>query len=186
MALPYVQNAFYDTFGPGYPGQIADWGSLALAQRLRGFITESGVCGRGVVIGTANAQTDHIMTPYSVTAPVAGSTSDQIVGILVRGDATNNDADGNAIPIRYPTMNAVAEIGSDVVIYAEVPAGVTITHAQPVYMSVSHATIPVGAFTNAAGTGLVLVPGAIWYGAAAAGTVGRIQLSPVDNDTVTP
>ncbi|MNG03767.1 hypothetical protein D3C84_868610 [compost metagenome] len=73
-------------------------------------------------------------------------------------------------------MIPVAELGSGAIIGAEVPAGITIVHGDPVYMSVSHASIPVGAFSNAAATGLIAITGATWYGAAAASTIGRIKL----------
>lgn len=176
----YVQNTFTDTFGPYYPGQITEWGSLALSQNLRGFVVESGIMGCGVVKGTAHAQYDPVTTPYAVKAPTGASVAADIVGILVRTDASNTDNLGNAVPIRLPTMGPVAEVGSDIVIGAEVPAGATVAHDDPVFMSVSHATIPVGKFSNAAGTGLIAFPGARWYGPAAAGTVGRIRLYPVD------
>lgn len=177
----FVQNTFTDTFGPYYPGQVTEWGSLALAQNLRGFVVESGIMGYAVVKGTAHTQFDPVTTPYAVKAPVAGSVAADFVGILVRTDASNTDNLGNAVPIRLPTMGPVAEIGSDCIIGATVPAGITVAHDDPVYVSVSHATIPVGAWSNAAATGLVLFPGARWYGPAAAGTVGRIRLKPVDN-----
>lgn len=174
--MNFVQNAFYDTFGPRYPGQITEWGSLALAQNLRGYVVESGIHGYGVVKGAAAVQNDPITVPYNVKAPVAGSVLADFVGILVRTDASNTDALGNSVPVRYPTMGPVAELGSGVIIGATVPAGITVAHGDPVFMSVSHVSIPVGAFSNAAGTGLIAITGATWYGVAAAGTVGRIKL----------
>lgn len=176
LNLPYVQNAFYDTFGPRYPGQITEWGSLALEKDLRGYVVESGIHGYGVVKGTVTPANAPINTPYSVKAPVAGSVLADFVGILVRTDASNTDNLGNSVPVRVPTMGPVAEKGSGIIIGATVPAGITIAHGDPVFMSVSHATIPVGAFSNAAATGLIAITGSTWYGAAAAGTVGRIKL----------
>lgn len=176
LNLPYVQNQFFDTFGPYYPGQITEWGSLALDQDLRNYVVESGIHGYGVVKGDLILQNDPVTTPYDVKAPVAGSVLADFVGVLVRTDASNTDALGNSVPIRVPTMGPVAERGSGIVIAATVPAGITIAHGDPVFMSVSHATIPVGAFSNAAATGLIAITGSTWYGAAAAGTVGRIKL----------
>lgn len=176
MTISFVQNAFYDTFGARYPGQITEYGSLANSMDLRGYVVESGIHGYGVVKGAAAVQNDPITVPYNVKAPVSGSVLADFVGILIRTDASNTDANNNSIPVRYPTMGPVAELGSKVIVGATVPAGITIAHGDPVYMSVSHASIPVGAFSNAAATGLIAITGATWYGVAAAGTVGRIKL----------
>jgi len=180
MTLSAVQTAVYDTFGPLYAGQLADSGSLMMNQFVRNYRTEAGVgplvMGRGVVKGTANVPSDPILTPYAVKGVLAASVDADFVGILVLNQATDSDANNEAVPVRTPTMVAVAERGSKAVIGAYVPAGITIAHGDPVYLSVSHASIPVGQFSNAAAAGLVLLTGPTWYGAAAAGTVGRISL----------
>lgn len=177
MTLTAVQTAVYDTFGQLYAGQLADYASNALAKEVRNFRTEDVIVfGRGVVKGTSNAQNDPVITPYGVKTPEAGSVSADIVGIAVLVQSSSSDASNNAVTVRAETMIPVAELYSGAIIGAVVPAGITIAHDDPVYMSVSHATIPVGAFSNAADTGLILVDGTNWYGAAAAGTVGRIRL----------
>lgn len=185
MPLTSVQTTFTDAPGPGYPGQLADDGSARRVTAVRSFRTESLIYpGRFVVKGAANAQTDPLLTPYGVKQVLGASVLADLVGIAVRGHATDstNDANNEAVTIRATTMNAVAELHGGAIIYAEVPPGVTIAHNDPVYVSVSHATIPVGKATNAAGTGLIgPVVGCAWYGAAAAGTVGRIRLNTATN-----
>lgn len=181
MALNAVQTAFYDAPGPLFPGQLADDGSARRVTGVRSYITETLLYpGRFVVKGAANAQTDPVQTPYKVKQVLAASVIADVVGIAVRGHATDstNDANNEAVTIRATTMNAVAELHSGAIIGAEVPPGVTIAHNDPVYVSVSHATIPVGKATNAPGTGLIgPIVGCAWYGAAAAGTVGRIRMN---------
>lgn len=179
MSLQAVQTAVYDTFGALYAGQLSDYGSQVLAKAVRSFRTEGFITfGRGVVRGTDNAPTDPVLTPYGVQMPASDSTADDIVGIAVLTQSSSSDGANNPVTIRDTTMIPVAELFSGVIIGAQLPTGVAAAHDDPVFMSVSHATIPAGGFTNAAGTGLIAVPGATWYGAAAAGTVGRIFLSP--------
>lgn len=178
MSLTQVQSTFYDTPGALYPGQLADLASLALTREIRSYIAEDSVyAGRGCVKGANVAQDDHMLTPFAVKHPLAGSVLADVVGIVVRREA--NDAVGasdEASNRKSKTMVAVASLGSGALIGAEVPAGITVAHGDPVYMSVSHATIPVGKFSNAAAAGLIAITGATWYGAAAAGTIGRIKL----------
>lgn len=177
MTLSAVQTAFYDTFGSIYAGQLADSASNALAKAVRNYRTEDVIVfGRGVVKGTANAQNDPILTPYGVKTPLAGSLLADFAGIAVLTQSSSSDSSNNAVTVRAETMIPVAELGSGAIVGAVVPAGITIVHGDPVYMSVSHASIPVGAFSNAAAAGLIAITGATWYGAAAAGTVGRIKL----------
>lgn len=177
MSLTSVQTTFYDTFGSLFAGQLADYASDTLAKEVRSFRTETVITfGRGVVKGTANAQIDPILTPYGVKSVLAGSVDADFVGIAVLTESSTSNATNDAVTLRATTMIPVAERGSGAVIGAVVPAGITIAHGDPVYMSVSHASIPVGAFSNAAATGLILLTGCTWYGAAAAGTVGRIKL----------
>lgn len=177
MSLQAVQTAVYDSFGALYAGQLADYGSNTLAHEVRSFRTETVITfGRGVVRGTANGQTAPLTTPYGVKTPLAGSLLADFVGIAVLPHSSTNSVENLPVTLRATTMIPVAELGSKAIIGAEVPAGVTIAHGDPVYMSVSHATIPVGAFSNAAATGLIAITGATWYGAAAAGTIGRIEL----------
>lgn len=177
MTLSAVQTAVYDTFGALYAGMLADSASNSMIEGVRNFRTETVVIfGRGVVKGTANAQNDPIMTPYGVKTPLAGSLLADFAGIAVLHQSSSSDASNNAVTVRAETMIPVAELGSGAIVGAVVPAGITIVHGDPVYMSVSHATIPVGAFSNAADIGLIAITGATWYGAAAAGTVGRIKL----------
>lgn len=177
MSLTSVQTQFFDTFGSLFAGQLADYASDTLAKEVRSFRTETVITfGRGVVKGTANAQIDPILTPYGVKTPLAGSVLADFAGIAVLTESSTNSATNTAVTLRDKTMIPVAELGSGAIIGAEVPAGITIAHGDPVYMSVSHVSIPVGAFSNAAATGLIAITGATWYGAAAASTVGRIKL----------
>lgn len=177
MSLTSVQTTFYDTFGALYAGQLADYSSDTLAKDVRSFRTETIITfGRGVVKGTANAQIDPILTPYGVKTPLSGSVLADFVGIAVLTESSTSNATNDAVTLRANTMIPVAVLGSGAIVGAVVPAGITIAHGDPVYMSVSHASIPVGAFSNAADTGLIAITGATWYGAAAAGTVGRIKL----------
>ena len=177
MNLTAVQTAVYDTFDALYAGQLADYGSEALIERIRSFRTETVIVfGRGVVKGTVNTQNAPVRTPYGVKTPLPGSVLADVVGIAVLTQSSSSDASNNAVTIRTETMIPVAELGSGATVGAVVPAGITIAHGDPVYMSVSHATIPVGAFSNAADIGLIAITGSTWYGAAAAGTVGRIKI----------
>ncbi len=177
MALTSVQTAVFDTFGALYAGQVSDYGSNSLESGIRSFRAEgSPILGRGVVKGTVNTQDGSILTPFGVKTPLAGSVLADVVGIAVLNDVSISDANNNPTTVRDNTMIAVAERGSKVIIGAKVPAGITIVHGDPVFMSVSHASIPVGEFSNAAATGLIAITGATWYGAAAATTVGRIFL----------
>lgn len=185
MPLTSVQTQYFDGPGALYPGQLADSGSAMLQTAVRSFITETLIYpGRFVVKGTVNAQTDNVLTPYKVKQVLAGSVIADVVGVAVRGHATDttNDANNEAVTLRATTMNAVAELHSGAIIGADVPPGVTIAHNDPVYVSVSHVSIPVGKATNAAGTGLIgPIVGCAWYGAAAAGSVGRIRLNTATN-----
>lgn len=177
MSLTSVQTAVYDTFGSLFAGQMADYGTNTLTKQIRSFRTETVITfGRGVVKGTANAQIDPVFTPYGVKTPLPGSVLADFVGIAVLTESSTNSATNTPVTIRDKTMIPVAELGSGAIVGATVPAGITIAHGDPVYMSVSHATIPVGEFSNAADTGLIAITGATWYGAAAAGTIGRIKL----------
>ena len=177
MALSSVQTTYFDAPGSLYPGQLADSGSALLEKAVRSFRTETILyMGRGVVKGTANGQNDPTLTPFGVKTPLSGSVLADFVGIALRTQASSSDANGLATTLRATTMNPVAELGSGAIVGAVVPAGITIVHGDPVYMSVSHVSIPVGEFSNAAATGLIAITGATWYGAAAASTVGRIKL----------
>lgn len=177
MSLTSVQTAVYDTFASLYAGQLADSASNGLIEGIRNFRTEDVIVfGRGVVKGTANAQNDPILTPYGVKTVLAGSVLADFAGIAVLVQSSSSNATNDAVTLRAETMIPVAELGSGAIIGAAVPAGITVVHDDPVYMSVSHATIPVGAFSNAADTGLIAITGATWYGAAAASTIGRIKL----------
>lgn len=177
MSLTSVQTTVYDTFGALYAGQLADYGSNTLVHEVRSFRTEDAIIfGRGVVKGTVNGQNDPVRTPYGVKTPLAGSVLADFVGIAVLTPSSTSNSANLPTTIRATTMIPVAELGSKAIIGAEVPAGITIANGDPVFMSVSHATIPVGAFSNAADTGLIAITGATWYGAAAAGTIGRIEL----------
>lgn len=177
MSLQAIQTSVFDTFQAGYAGQLADIGGAVLSKRVRSFRTESViVLGYGVCKGTANAQNSEILTPYAVKAPISSNVSADIVGIAVLYGATSNSADGlnNPVTIRATTIVPVVELGSGEIVFAQAYA--TVADGDPVYMSVSSSTIPVGAFTNAAGTGLIAVTGAVWYGAAVSGSVGRIKI----------
>lgn len=177
MSLTAVQTTVYDTFASLFAGQLADYGSNTLTKEVRSFRTEDSVIfGRGVVKGTVNDQTDPIFTPYGVKTPLAGSLLADFVGIAILTESSTSDTNNLPTTLRETTMIPVAELGSGAIVGAVVPAGITIAHGDPVYMSVSHASIPVGAFSNAADTGLIAITGATWYGAAAAGAVGRIKL----------
>ena len=185
MTLSAVQTTFYDTFGPGFPGQLADYGSDTLSTGVKSYVAESSVndanlvVGRAVVKGAAVAQGDPVTTPFKVKAIAAASVVADLVGIYVRHELTTQNASNDAVPVRIPTMLPIAENNGDAetIIYAKVPAGITIADGDPVYVSVSHATIPPGEFSNAAAAGLIGPwTGATWYGAAAASTVGRIRL----------
>lgn len=177
MTISAVQTAFYDTFGALYAGQLADYASNALAKQIRSFRTENVIVfGRGVVKGTVNTQNAPATTPYGVKTVLAGSVLADVVGIAILTQSSSSNATNDAVTLRAETMTPVAELGSGAIVGAVVPAGITIAHGDPVYMSVSHATIPVGAFSNAAAAGLIAITGSTWYGAAAAGTVGRIKI----------
>lgn len=177
MSLTSVQTQFFDTFGPLFAGQLADYASDTLNRQVLSYRTETIITfGRGVVKGTANAQIDPIMTPYGVKTPLAGSVLADFVGIAILTESSTSNITNDAVTLRATTMIPVAQLGSGAIVGAVVPAGITIVDGDPVYMSVSHASIPVGAFSNAAATGLIAITGATWYGAAAAGTVGRIKL----------
>jgi hypothetical protein len=177
MSLTSVQTAFFDSFGALYAGQLADYGSNTINEGVKSYVTQGEVVfGRGVVKGSATTANSMVRTPFNVRAPLSGSVLADFVGIAVLDASSNSDASNNAVPVDAPTMVAVAELGSGAIIGALVPAGVTIVHGDAVYMSVSHVSIPVGGFTNAAGAGLIAITGATWYGAATASTVGRIKL----------
>lgn len=179
MSLTAVQTQFFDASNPLFAGQLADWAVQANPLGVNTYRTESLlIAGRGVVKGTNNAQGDPILTPYGVKAPLAGSVDADFVGIAVLSQALNTDANNNAVTLRATTVHAICERSS---ISGEknrigARAWAAVAHGDPVYMSVSDATIPVGEFTNAAGTGRILIANATWYGPAASGTIGRIQL----------
>lgn len=180
MSLQAVQTTFYDTFGALYEGQLAEYGSVALCEAVRSYRTEQVILlGRAVMRGTPNLQNDPILTPFGVKNVDGTTTVDNLVGISVLNQASSSNAANLAVTVRDTTMIAVAELGSGVQIGALVPAGVTVAHEDPVYLSISDATIGVGRFAKAAAAGRILVPGAYWYGAGAPGTISRILLGPV-------
>lgn len=175
MTMTAVQVTVSDTFGALFAGQLADHASNAQELGVNSYRSETAVvAGRGVVKGTANAQNDSILTPFGVKTPLSGSVLADVVGIAVLTGALTQDASNNAVANRTTTMVSVAEVGSGRKIGAKTNAAVV--HGDPVYMSVSHASIPVGEFTNASGAGLIAITGSTWYGAAASGTIGRIKL----------
>lgn len=176
-----VQTTYTDAPGPLYAGQIANSSDWMFNRGLRSYIQQSLVAaGRWVVRAASpanNGQYDNVQTPFPVRAVQAASVLADLVGIVVRSTSMSNDANGLAVPTRVPTMQTIADNGCGAIIGAEVPAGITIAHGDPVYVSVSHATIPVGAMSNAAATGLIgPVVGATWYGQAAAGSIGRVKI----------
>ncbi len=177
MPLSYVQNTYFDAPYAGYPGQFADDGSARLVTGVRSYITETLlVLGRFAVKGAVNSAVDAVMTPVKAKAPLSTSVAADFLGIVHRGDANDSDANNNAVTIRATTMATIAERGSGAILYVEVPPGITIAHGDPVWVSVSHATIPVGAASNATATGLVQLTDCTWYGAALPGGIGRIKL----------
>lgn len=178
MTVPFVQNQVFDTFGARYLGQL-DTFQDNHATRVGSYISETVTfVGRGVVQGAATTETDHVSVPFNITAAVPASTSDNIVGIVVMSQrASLNDQTNNQPIIPTDSMTGVAPVGSG--LRVGVAASVAITHGQDVYMAVdptNAANIEVGEFHNASGAGLVQVTGAMWYGAASAGTIGRIEL----------
>lgn len=177
--MPAVQLTYTDGPGPRFPGQIDNAADYMFNSELRSYVLQTLVAaGRWVVRGTPVIGTaDPVQTPFPVKAVLAGSVLADLVGVVIRTANMSGDANGLAVQTRVPTMQAVADLSSEAIIGAQVPAGITIVHGDPVYVSVSHATIPVGEMSNAAATGLIgPVVGATWYGAAAAGTVGRVRL----------
>jgi hypothetical protein len=175
MTITAVQTTVYDASGAYYPGQIADLAGNLSDNAVKTYRTETVlVMGRGVVKGTNNTQDSGLLTPFGVKTPLAGSVTADFVGIAVLTPGNLQNVDNNATTIRATTLHPIAELGSK--LRVAVKANAAVAHGDAVYMSVSHATIPVGEFTNASGTGLIAITGATWYGAAASGTVGRIQL----------
>lgn len=178
MTLLAVQTSVFDTFGALYAGQMADYGTNTLTRAIRSFRTEAVVqFGRFVSKGTLNQPTDPVTTPYGVAPVEAGDTVAELVGIVILSETSVSNADNDPVTVRAKTMVPVAELGSGAIVGMEVPAGVTIAHGDKVYVSVSDATLPIGAVSNAAGVGRVEVTGAYWYGAAQGGTVGRVCLA---------
>lgn len=180
MSLNAVQSTVFDTFGSLYAGQLPDHGVQSNPLGVNTYRTESILfAGRGVVKGTPNAQDDPLLTAFGVKAPLAGSVVADVVGIAVWTQGMNTDANNNAVTFRATTVHAIAErstiSGEKNRIGAR--AWATVAHGDPVYMSVSDGTIPVGEFTNASGAGRIgPLTGMTWYGAAASGTIGRIEL----------
>lgn len=175
MSLTSVQTTFNDTFGPGYPGQLVEMGSAILSKRIRTFRTDSLVTlGRFVVKGTANAQIDELVTPYAVKMPGVGNVAADVVGIALLNQATTSNASNEPVTVRAQTLVAVAELGSADLVFMTAP--VAVADGDPVWLSITDATIGVGNASNVTATGRIQVTGAVWYGAAAAGTVGRIKI----------
>ena len=178
MTVPFVQNQVFDTFGARYLGQL-DTFQDNHATRVKSYISETrSYVGRGVVKGALTNSLDHVSVPFNITSAVAGSVSDNIVGIVVMSQrASLSDETTNEPIIPTDSMTGVAPVGSGLIVGAA--ATVTIADDEDVYMAVNAtnaANIGVGEFHNASGAGLVQVTGAKWYGAAAAGTVGRIVI----------
>jgi len=175
MTMTAVQTAVYDASGAYFPGQLADLASNLSDNGVKSYRTETVlVMGRGVVKGTANTQDSGILTPYGVKTPLSGSVLADVVGVALLTPSNTQDSSNNATTVRATTMHPIAELGSK--LRVAVKANAAAVHGDPVYMSVSHATIPVGEFSNAAATGLIAITGATWYGPAASGSIGRIQL----------
>lgn len=178
MSLNFIQNEVFDEFGALFPGQIADFGSNQ-SPAIRTFVNETIVGpGEGVVEGTVlGVNEGNVRTPFTIKRPVGGSVDADFVGCVVRTESFLIDDSTNEVFRPADSVVGIAERGSGVIIGQETP--VTIAHGDDVYLSIDPAqspNLPVGKFTNAAGAGVVLLTGPQWYGAAAAGTVGRIQL----------
>lgn len=94
-----VQDAYFDNFAEGYPGQIATRPDDSL---IDGYPAEGEVKpGLAVVKGTDLALTaneyNNLTAPYTVKGTEAASVEADFVGIVVRTSGQHNDANGNPV-----------------------------------------------------------------------------------------
>ena len=112
--------------------------------------------------------------------PVAGTTADKFLGIVVNNRSTEFDMEGN-IYIRNKAALGVMRYGS---IYARVAHGLTIAAGDKLYLIKSGDDA--GKFTNVSGASAIAVNG-VFDGPADANDIAAVTLlnaPAIDNDTV--
>jgi len=179
-AQPFVQLNFTDQPGIGYPGQQYRASPVSASAVLSFPAGEGPVfCGRMVAIGTAIDYSNNEAfnkVPYSIRLLTSSDDATALVGVVTRPfQATQNfvDPDPNSgedkAGFGEKDQVPVVEVGSkEKIIVRQDPGLGAVTQGTAVYVAIEDSTtnaaaISIGEFGNAAGTGMLLVPNAIWY-----------------------
>lgn len=161
---PAVQESYPDTRVAGQPGQLADMRSVG-RDPIGSYTTQTAVyVGRAVVCGAISVD-PFDLHEYGVKAPEPTSLATDLMGIVAYTYATELDAEGHAY-VSDNSLAGVIEPGMNVLVYVLIPTASVIAPRDKVYVAVqpdNAAAIPIGAFANQAGEGLVEWPLATWH-----------------------
>lgn len=172
-----VQDAYFDNFAEGFPGQIA---TLHDPHLIDGFPAEVDLgVGIGVVKGAALTLTsgkfNNLSAPFAVDVVDAASVEADFVGIVIRNSSTKNDANG--IPLwEAKDMTPVMREGR-----IFVTANQAIAASDPVWLiikdTIAHG-FEVGSFSNVdLGTAnTILLTKLLFWKAAAVDDVAIIEM----------
>lgn len=161
---PAVQESYPDTRVAGQPGQLADMRSV-VRDAIGSYTTQTDVyVGRAVVRGAVSVD-PFDLREFMVKAPESTSEGKDLVGIVAYTYAAELDAEGHAY-VGEKSLVGVIEPGMNVLVYALIPKASVIAAQDKVYVAVqaaNAAAIPIGAFANQAGEGLIEWPLATWH-----------------------
>lgn len=175
-----VQLEYPDFHGRGFPGQYFRE-SDSWNYKSESFPVDTGdgiFCGRLVV--QAVAQSDAVTglegtlptnAPFSVRSLIITDTTTSLyVGLVLRSFVGNlnltTEGDVRKAGFAEKSIAPIVPLGSDAIIIVRQEPGLSVTHGDDVYVATdptNDANINPGEFSNAAGTNLVLIPGAIWW-----------------------
>lgn len=178
-SAPFVQNAYNDQYGLGFPGTIFSAQDAGTNNKVLGYSAEFTVfCGRGVVKRTAQNFTNNDVAnlqPFTIMPPTPTSVAGDLVGVVVRPYTVTQNHLDIALAKKIAGFGAtdVAPIlsfgsGQRIIVRQDALLG-NVTHGDPVYIAVDTANslnLEFGEFANQADVApanTVLVPNAIWY-----------------------
>lgn len=177
-AQQFVQNAYNDQYGIGFPGQIESTQDAGTNNAVLGYSTETLVfCGRAVVKLTVQNFTNNDVAnlkPFTIEAPKPASVVADLVGVVYRPyTATQSFVDVDSVEKAGFGATEVAPVlpfgtKQRIIVRQDAALG-NVAHGEPVYVAIDVANsfgLQVGEFANAAAATpahTLLVPNAIWY-----------------------